>query len=205
MHTLTDHQPIALSHRSTAETAGQCTKGQQLPRAVPAMSTMCAITMCHSILRRVARISICIVSVLSSCCMSGPVLTSISGRSLPSVCIVELTWSSCDGGQQLESRGCLDDLGPLRKVQLAVCQQGHQSCQHLWWRQVQVLYDQPLALCHSLHSHGRVSQGCHPMQPYQQALHQDWKAACLPYDGQQHTLCPAGAHNAAKTKRNCQR
>lgn len=60
------------------------------------------------------------------------------------------TWSSCDGSKELEGRGSLDDLSPLRKMQLAIGQQGHQGSKYLWWRQVQVLYEQPLALCHCL-------------------------------------------------------
>lgn len=63
-----------------------------------------------------------------------------------------VTWSSRDGGQELEGGGGRNHLGPLGKMQLPVCQQGYQGGKHLWWCQIQVFYDQPLALCHSLHT-----------------------------------------------------
>ena len=40
-------------------------------------------------------------------------------------CLMQPTWSSSDGGQELEGRSSVDDLSPLRKVQLAIGQQGH--------------------------------------------------------------------------------
>jgi len=35
------------------------------------------------------------------------------------------TGCSCDRRQELETRSGIDDLGPLRQMQLAVAQQGH--------------------------------------------------------------------------------
>lgn len=73
------------------------------------------------------------------------------------------TWCSGDGGQQLEAWGCLDDLSPLRQVQLSGAEQGHQCCQNLRWSQVEVLYQQPLALCYSLHAAQQIRQQLVPI------------------------------------------
>ena len=72
---------------------------------------------------------------------------------------IRLTWCSGDGCQQLEARSSSDDLGPLGQVQVAVGQQGHQGCQDLRRSQIEVLYDQPLALCHGLQARTHIGDG----------------------------------------------